>query len=125
MPQRILRRREPGGGIGAEQGQLAQRAFDRPAQPIVDADSLGRIRRYAGNIGPGDRVGQLCCVGDQDAAIRRLDQPAVFQRRQDRDGPLVAELAERDDRLLLFGKTVAGQGREKRREFVGARRQCR
>ena len=123
MPQGILRSREPGGGVGAEQGEFAERGFDRPAQTIIDPDSLGCVRRHARNLGPGDRVDQLCCVVYQDAAIRRLDQPAVFQGRQDHDAPLVAQLAERDDGPLLFGKTAAGQRRQSGREFVGVRRQ--
>jgi len=64
--------------IGAEQGQLAKRAFDRSAEAIVDADPLGRVRRPAGNLGSGDRVGQLYRIEDQDTAVRRLDQTAVL-----------------------------------------------
>ena len=78
MPQRILGGSEPGGGIGAEQGQLSERALDRAAQAIVDPDSVGRVRGHTGNFGSGDRVGQTCRVGDQDTAIRCVDQTAVL-----------------------------------------------
>ncbi len=39
MPQHLLRSGEPCGRLGAEQGQGAERPFDRAAQPVVDADS--------------------------------------------------------------------------------------
>ena len=72
--------REPGGGIGAEQGQLAERALDRAAQPVVDADPVERRparRRRLGARSTGSS--QLVAAAD-DQTTRpsgALTQPAV------------------------------------------------
>ncbi len=60
--------------------------------------------------------------GDQNAAVRRLEQAAVVQSRKDCNGPRVAELTERDNRLLLLGKSVSPESGDERCELVRARR---
>ena len=45
--------------IGAEQGQRAERAFDRAAQPVVDDDALEAVGSDTGDVIAGDRIAQL------------------------------------------------------------------
>ena len=129
MPQRILRGGEPGSGIGAEQGQRPEGAFDRAAQAVVDNDPVKAVRLGTGDLLADDRVthpgGPSSRHRDDDAALGALAEPPVAQSLKHRDCTRIAQCAERGDRLFLFGEAAAGEIADECREIISPRRHCR
>ena len=74
MLQRILRGGEPGGGIGAEQGQRAERASIAPRSRLLTRIWSSAVGRDAADLGAG-RPDRAACrppsVTTSDAAVRR------------------------------------------------------
>ena len=126
MSQSVLGGGKPRGGIGAEQGQRAERTFDRTAQVIVDDDAVEAVRVGAGKVIAGHRVAHsrrpAIRQRNNDAAIGGLEEPSVGQCLKDRNRTRVAQRAERDDRFFLGREAVAGKVPDQGREIIGLRR---
>ena len=71
MPQRVLGRREPGGGIVAEQGQRTESTLDRAAQAVVDDNEAQARLTRIGDVRLGHRIAQP----GRAALGRRNDDP--------------------------------------------------
>ena len=127
MPQRVLGRGQPGGRITAEEGQRAESALDRHAQPVVDDDAAWLPR--VGDAGTGRCIAELRCPAlrrRNDSTIAAFEEASVGKRLQDRDRSRVTERAQRCNRLFLLGEAVAGETSDKCREIVSpCERRCR
>ncbi len=108
-----LRRLEPHLPVRIEDPQHCQRALEGAADPVVDDDGVGAVRRRGQRL-PGGRVAELVAVGDEEPVARHL-QPAVGQGGEDR-GRLRPRLrGEPPDGGELLLRVVGGQPLQLRR----------
>ena len=127
MLERVVGGREAGVAVGAEQRQRPHRRLDVAAQPIVDDDPVEAV-----GVEPRDVLARNRASLNLPWSYRRsptttilpslvVPQPIVAQGFQDRHRPRVAELAERDDRLLFRRETVSAEPGQRIRELIRPR----